>query len=878
MKGLSGDIEIAIQDSIEALKFEAKILGVPDDKMKRAVSSKVSSFISTKQLLDKWVNGPNAPSEEKIRHYSKELVDGGMAAGLLMRHALRKQVDWGKLEPEKHAAAVEAKPFILDSIHTLNAGVVELRLKLESDNLTFKDKEFKVGYPERVGSGELFPIDELHTQWYNRKKDAVKICPNGTEGEIRTLWGLKVQLPAVPENEEDILFSDLPIDEQYWRRQEPPKGLSMDTMDQHVDYIVEEFRRRNYGVWFMNRGKPVYLTGHAYFWLQWYRDIDNGGYSNFRYAQNDLAYHTKACEVDPRCLGQVFGKSRRTGFTLEKLSRKLNLETMRKNFRSGLTSKSGKDAREAFDKKQYAYASLPFFFKPVVRGKEDSSNEIFFAKPSDKSKEAKKRKDDDNNDYLNTRSDWRNTTNDAYDSTKLNDYLGDEYAKWERPYNYLLHWKKISPTMDENGIIVGKAWLGSTFESRDKGGREGKILFDGSDPEQRNKVTGRTRTGLYRYFMSVDENSAKHTDKYGVCHKRKPKEELLNQNNEVIDTGSKEYYDALELEAKKGTQEDYYEHKRNHPRDLKDMFRNKVDHSTFNLEKIAEQTDYNDILRVDEGTKVIRGNFSWKGGVMDTEVIWTPDPNGRFWVTWLPPSEYRNKFTWIRGQRAPENTWLGAGGLDPFGKDKTQDGRGSKGSFHFINRPNAMFPETSRMFTLEYIHRPPSRALFYEDALMAAVFYGIPIFYENDKSGIEDYFERRGYLEYLMLRPAHFDSRNNKKVEERGAPSRSIMIKAIYYALDDYVNNEIGELKDGTMGNMYFNRTLEDWEKFEPDNRTAYDASISSGYALCAIQKPVKEIKDVKIEVDVAPWRTFNPGSGKTNGRPARGNPFLRKR
>jgi hypothetical protein len=42
---------------------------------------------------------------------------------------------------------------------------------------------------------------------------------------------------------------------------------------------------------------------------------------------------------------------------------------------------------------------------------------------------------------------------------------------------------------------------------------------------------------------------------------------------------------------------------------------------------------------------------------------------------------------------------------------------------------------------------------------------------------------------------------------------------------------------------MYLNRTLEDWINFKIDDRTKFDLTISSGLALLAAQKQVKEVK-----------------------------------
>jgi hypothetical protein len=40
---------------------------------------------------------------------------------------------------------------------------------------------------------------------------------------------------------------------------------------------------------------------------------------------------------------------------------------------------------------------------------------------------------------------------------------------------------------------------------------------------------------------------------------------------------------------------------------------------------------------------------------------------------------------------------------------------------------------------------------------------------------------------------------------------------------------------------MYFNRTLLDWANFDIDNRTKFDATISSGLAIMANQTYVKK-------------------------------------
>ena len=69
-----------------------------------------------------------------------------------------------------------------------------------------------------------------------------------------------------------------------------------------------------------------------------------------------------------------------------------------------------------------------------------------------------------------------------------------------------------------------------------------------------------------------------------------------------------------------------------------------------------------------------------------------------------------------------------------------------------------------------------------------------------------------------------------------------------------YIEEYVGKKENGH-GNMYFQRTLEDWAKFDINNRTKFDASISSGLALMAcnknLYKPTQErtIKSIDLGI-----------------------------
>jgi hypothetical protein len=81
---------------------------------------------------------------------------------------------------------------------------------------------------------------------------------------------------------------------------------------------------------------------------------------------------------------------------------------------------------------------------------------------------------------------------------------------------------------------------------------------------------------------------------------------------------------------------------------------------------------------------------------------------------------------------------------------------------------------------------------------------------------------------------------NKLSVTERdigGIPNSSEDIKQAHAAaIETYIENFVG-YNNEKYGDMYFQRTLNDWSKFNINNRTKHDASISSGLALMACNK-----------------------------------------
>ena len=600
-------------------------------------------------------------------------------------------------------------------------------------------------------------------------------------------------------------------------------------------FIEEEFRRRREGYWFYNNGEPTYITGRHYMMLQWSKiDI---GYPSFLDFQRKLFIHQAACEADPRCLGQLYTKCRRSGYTNMSACVLVDEATQVKDKLLGIQSKTGKDAQEnVFMKKVVAiFKSYPFFFKPIQDGTTNPRMELAFREPSKRI--TKNNKTSVKGDALNTIINWKNTTNNAYDGEKLHILYLDEAGKWEKPTDIREAWRIQRTCLIVGRRVIGKALVGSTVNPMDKGGQEYKELWKDSDPQERNK-NGRTTSGLYRIFIPAYEALEGFFDKYGKPIIETPEQDVETLDGETVDIGAKEFL-KNEREALRHDAREMNEIVRQFPFTTDEAFRDSVEGSLFNIGKIYEQIDHNENMYPDP---VVRGNFTWKGGVRDGEVVFVPSSEGRWFVSWMPPADLRNLKVSERGKRIAPNKLIGCGGVDSYDIDATTDGRGSKGACHIYNKFNMRAP--SNMFVAEYCSRPPMAKIFYEDILMAAVFYGYPLLVENNKYGIVRYFESRGYDGYLLDRPQHLTTTGSVATKTKGIPSNSQdVIHTHAQAIEDYIHNHVGINEKGEIGRMYFNRTLEDWIGYRIDNRTKFDLTISAGLALLAAQTVVQKKK-----------------------------------
>ncbi len=618
----------------------------------------------------------------------------------------------------------------------------------------------------------------------------------------------------------------------------------------------------------------MHITGPHWFYLNYHR-MDTGGYADFRTTDRNYWYWRKFCVWDdPKVYGGINFTNRREGKSLKAGAEAEEIATRRRNAMIGIQSKTDGDAKSFFRKfivRQYK--KLPFFFKPISEGNKNPVSELKF--------EWGRAATSNLVEPLDTIIDFRSSVPIAYDGEKLVFYIMDEAGKFLN-YSPADTWDKVKYCLIEEDRVIGKALITTTVEEMEKGGGKAfKELWDESSRipfHKKINMLGQTNSGLIPYFtpaymgyifdqygFPIVNDPLPHQQQYRykklIAAKEKPDEALR-----ISKMGAIQLLDHIAKSKTKETERNDFIRK--YPPTIKAAFTSAFRSCHFNAEKVNNSLEK--YLYTSRDTtenhpyKMVQGNFMWKDGIRDSEVVFVPSSQGRWMVSYLLPHGESNRFDYKGGLKVPSNTGKGVAGADPYGFSILSDtnNKPSRGGGYIWWNYDPMVDTDDKEeedfvtddFIVEYLNRPASRELYNEDMLMMCVYYGIKIFIETNKDHTINYFYDRGYDGYLVFpRKLKKDGKRMVVVEAEKAGAYSAgntrYKDGIFSFFEWYVENKLHRCK--------FPRLIEDIRDVDYDDTRPYDAFMAAGYCLYAAKMVTRKLMPKKTGYS-NPIRTFN--------------------
>ena len=622
--------------------------------------------------------------------------------------------------------------------------------------------------------------------------------------------------------------------EQYWKRIPLPSWY-MDTMkkwdefdkkkkDDESEFYnenLEEFKKQEWdrrlnGFWYMNNGKPLFLTGLHYLYLQWW-PIDIG-YPKFRMPDLEKFYFMDYCIQDPLCMGMLevtkrrFGKSFVAGlFVSEYITRT-------KMTNGGIQSKTGSDAKKFFAKTVVnPFRRLPKFFRPeydMSLGVNPKS-EMRFQKTNVRGKKAEESID---KDELGSVIDFQSADAVAYDGQKLHRYVADECGKTTEVNVYDRHEVVRYCLLDDEGQIIGKALYTTTVEklTTEKDGVQDafKLLWEESNQDKRQD-NGTTSSGLYRFFMSAKRT--RNFDDFGFPDEDKTLDMIL-ADRETVKNNPR----ALSARVRK------------EPLTIDEAFSTDSDKCIFNVMNIGARESYL------KDNPVLKRHILFYRDI-DQIVRWRNITNKEedfHWViTQFPKQGEENKHVYDIKTRKPSRTSDGAIAID--GYSNSQGGKyGSKASAWIGRRYDLLNPETTGKAIGHLYGRPQIKETLHEQVLLAAEFYGYQAWYEHNSDDYLSYFRDRGRVGYLGSYPMSTIDPSKRETAERhkGFPTTPFSLTK---------QTDVGIMYfESHIDSIDFENLLEDAKKFDPNNRTDFDITVSFLMLIVCLMEPIqKQIK-----------------------------------
>jgi hypothetical protein len=565
---------------------------------------------------------------------------------------------------------------------------------------------------------------------------------------------------------------------------------------EEIEQMKKFIWHMHYGYWFFNDGKPTYISGwnFSYLNMHWMTLRKGEGYPEYDERQRrrflfrkyiyetdetfaDIDENGRAIKVNGRYrmkkmgkrvfVGTIEPKGRREGLTNETIHIILRIlsETYGSDNLGTIVSLDGDNAGTHFKKKLVpAFKRWPIWLQPMWRG---GITEVLFDAPKNELIPPVR--------PLGSSVNYTDSGGDvANDGKKIMAALFDEQGKGKRTGDVGNRWQinRETMTLEAGDDILGFCIHPSTVEKMEEGGQDYKEMCDISDFYTR-EANGQTFSGLTISYMPSSFALRGFMNKFGnpILTRPSNRDIALGYKKEI---GSQTYimrrrrqlYD--EHDNKK--MDEYRSFVRKYPEDYDDCWKGVSGYIGFPIEDIE-----NTILENEVNVPWSKGRLEWVNNNKFGIVEFVDDENGHWYVHKEPGTNERNLKTTMEYFSAMEDDLIpmfrplfptrGMIGLDPHefnnkGQSVMLKGKMTKlsdtGIVVMQNRDKKIDKSdldkkswTSKKAIACYDGRMDSNYDVAEEALKAGIFWGYLINLERNKSEVWSHLIKWTYGGYL---------------------------------------------------------------------------------------------------------------------------------
>lgn len=600
------------------------------------------------------------------------------------------------------------------------------------------------------------------------------------------IWSLDCRTPPIPDDLTQIDGYGDPkakfqrtIPPEYMQIREEQiderRGIITYTKEQQ-DFIDRENERIFFtGYWCFIRGILTWIPGWMYFGLCYWktRTITDSDFLSYRDRQRRVLTFVLNVWKFTKEKGTTYLKFRQDGATtwMHVLAYWVVMSGDRKFV--GLSSSDLELSEENYDELfNQPFKELPLWLIPGVYTQNKKELNLFVSRGQSTTKNKKIMEQQEGRGGTVT---LRALTKRGFDGRRVDGSFPDEAGKWKK-VAIMKWWAKQIPG------LYGFAFIPTTVEEMAEGGQDYKAFWEASDAST-IKAAGHTQSMARNLFLPSSDGRPKHLDnifidEYGASIIDDPDDEqwawVISQSPNAERIGAKRYQQRRIRELLDGGFDDIAaEERRMYPETVEDAFgflNTSCPYETGKLEKLRAAIEDN-LKQWESDGKIVYGRFGW-ADKEQTLPYWIPgnksDKNNAPWsVTWWPPNDTLCKYKVVGGQKVPLNSKLGGFGLDMYAKSNPK-GKGSKqgvsGNRFFdkkyeqknrdhiakFGRPMDGYFATPSRFAY-YNYRNQMTGWDYEQMLMAAIYFSMPIALESNRAeSFNNYVIQKGWYGYLL--------------------------------------------------------------------------------------------------------------------------------